>query len=201
MKKYFLLLFSIGLLSFLFSCNKQSAQGSNTIICFGDSLTKGYGAKDGKGYPYYLQKMVSYKVINLGVNGNTSADGLRRIDNVLKYVNSSRPIVIVEFGANDFFQQVPLAQTKRNIERIIDKLTSAGAEVVVASAQDSELDDIYYLLKSVAERKKVRFVDGILNEIWHKRDLFSDSVHPNSEGYKLVAEKIYKKLQSFNYKL
>ncbi len=167
------------------------------IICFGDSLTKGYGAKDDKGYTYYLQQMVDCPVVNLGVNGNTSEDGLRRIDTVLKYVSKAKSIVIVEFGANDFFRQIPLSQTKRNMEQIVDKLIDAGATVAVVSPEDTELNDIYRLLKSLAERKKVRFIDGILNEIWNRRELFFDTVHPNSEGYKLVAEKIYKKLQIF----
>lgn len=194
MKKIFLLLCSIGLFSFFFSCNKQSVQSSQNIVCFGDSLTKGYGASDGKGYPYYLQQMVDCPVINLGVNGNTSADGLRRIDDVLKHIKSSETIVIVEFGANDFFQQTPLAQTKKNMEQIIDRLVDAGAIVVIASPQDSEMNEIYHLLKSIAENKKVEFIDGILNEIWNKRNLFSDFVHPNTNGYKLVAEKIYNKI-------
>ena len=141
-----------------------------------------------------MQQTVSCPVINLGVNGDTSADGLRRIDDVLKYISKSPSIVIVEFGANDFFRQLPAVQTKRNMEQIVDKLVSAGAVVVVASPEDSELNDTYHLLKSVAENKKVHFIDGILNEIWSRRELFSDFVHPNSEGYKLVAEKIYKKI-------
>ncbi len=194
MKKYFLLLFSIGLFSLFFSCNKNNVQGARTIVCFGDSLTKGYGAKNGKGYPYYLQQKVDCPVVNLGINGNTSADGLRRINDVLKYIHSSKTLVIVEFGANDFFQQVPLSQTKKNMEQIIDKLASAGATIIVVSTQDTELNDIYHMLKSVAENKKVEFVDGILNEFWNRRELFSDSVHPNEDGYKLVAEKIYNQI-------
>lgn len=195
MQKYLLLLISIFLIFVLSACGKKSSnQDEMQIICFGDSLTKGYGAADGKGYPYHLQQMVSCKVVNLGINGNTSADGLRRIEEVLKYISQAPSIVIVEFGANDFFQQFPLSQTKRNMEQIVDKLVSAGATVVVASPEDTELNDIYHLLKSVAENKKVQFIDGILNEIWSRRELFSDTVHPNSEGYKLVAEKIYKKI-------
>ena len=198
MQKYFLLLFLIGFAFILSACGKRSSSSSEIkqqIICFGDSLTKGYGASDGKGYPYYLQQKVNCPVINLGINGNTSADGLRRINEVLKHINSLKTTVIIEFGANDFFRQVPLRQTRKNMENIIDKLISAGAHVVVVSPQDIEMNDIYILLKDVSEKKNVVFIDGILNEIWNRRELFSDSVHPNSQGYKLVAEKIYNNLK------
>lgn len=195
MQKYFLLLFSIGLFFLLSSCggNKEN-KNIMQIICFGDSLTKGFGAKDYQGYPYWLQQMVDVPVVNLGVNGNTSADGLKRIDEVLKYVSKAPSVVVVEFGANDFFQQLPLNYTKKNMEQIVDKLLSAGATVVVASPEDTELNEIFQMLKSVADNKKVKFIDGILNEFWNKRELFSDQVHPNSQGYKLVADKIYKNL-------
>ena len=135
-----------------------------------------------------MQQKVNCPVINLGINGNTSADGLRRINEVLKHINSLKTTVIIEFGANDFFRQVPLRQTRKNMENIIDKLISAGAHVVVVSPQDIEMNDIYILLKDVSEKKNVVFIDGIL-------ELFSDSVHPNSQGYKLVAEKIYNNLK------
>ena len=188
-KKIFLFLF---LICMLISCSKNNQIKINSIVCFGDSLTQGYGSTEEKTYPYYLQQLVNIPVINKGINGNTSKDGLNRIDDVLQFTIS---LVIVEFGANDFFQQVSISETKKNMEQIIDKLKQDNI-IVLVSTEDKQLRQLYIMLKSLAKEKNVLFINGILNEIWNDRNLFSDEVHPNSNGYKLVADKIYKNIKN-----
>lgn len=175
----------------LTSCSNNNQTTIISIVCFGDSLTKGFGSTDNQSYPYYLQKLVNIPVINKGINGNTSKDGLNRIDDILKFKNS---LVIVEFGANDFFQQIQISETRKNMEQIVDKLKQDNI-VVLVSTEDKQLNKLYSMLKSLAKEKNVLFINGILNEIWNDRNLFSDEVHPNSNGYKLVAEKIYKNIK------
>ena len=175
----------------LISCSKNNQTKINSIVCFGDSLTRGYGSTDEKTYPYYLQQFVNIPVINKGINGNTSKDGLDRIDDILTNKNS---LVIVEFGANDFFQQISILETKKNMEQIIDRLKQDNI-VVLVSTEDKQLNNLHNMLKSLATEKNVLFINGILNEIWNNRDLFSDDIHPNSDGYKLVADKIYKNIE------
>jgi len=187
--KFFLSFFAVII---LMSCLNKNQIKIEHIVCFGDSLTKGYGATGEQSYPYFLQKLTDLPVINKGLNGNTSRGGLNIIDDVLQFKNS---IVIVEFGANDFFQQVPILQTKQNMEQIIDKLKSANNIVVLVSTEDKQMKQLYVMLKSLAKEKKVLFIDGILNEIWNNRELFSDQIHPNSKGYKLIADKIYKNIK------
>ncbi|MCR4663424.1 MAG: hypothetical protein K5622_06030 [Endomicrobiaceae bacterium] len=176
----------------LVSCSKNNQTKIENIICFGDSLTKGYGATDEQTYPYFLQQLTTVPVINKGINGDTSRGGLNRTDNILQFKNS---LVIVEFGANDFFQQVPISETKKNMEQIVDKLKSANNIVVLVSTEDRQLHNLYTMLKSLAKEKNVLFINGILNEIWNDRNLFSDEIHPNSKGYKSVADKIYKNIK------
>ena len=188
-KKFFLFLF---LICMLLSCSKNNQTKIEHIVCFGDSLTYGYGATAGQTYPYFLQQMTDIPVINKGFNGNTSRGGLNIIDDILQFKNS---IVIVEFGANDFFQQVPISNTKKNMEQIIDKLKSANNIVVLVSTEDTQMKQLYIMLKSLAKEKNVLFIDGMLNEIWNNRNLFSDKVHPNSKGYKIIADKIYKNIK------
>ena len=187
-KKIFLFLF---LICMLISCSKNNQIKINSIVCFGDSLTQGYGSTEEKTYPYYLQQLVNIPVINKGINGNTSKDGLDRIDDILTNKNS---LILVEFGANDFFQQISIFETKKNMEQIIDKLKQDNI-VILVSTEDKQLHQLYIMLKSLAKEKKVLFINGILNEIWNDRNLFSDDVHPNSNGYKLVADKIYKNIK------
>lgn len=175
----------------LTSCLNNNQIKINSIVCFGDSLTQGYGAINEQTYPYFLQQLTNIPVINKGINGNTSKDGLNRIDDILQFKNS---IIIVEFGANDFFQQIPISETKKNMEQIVDKLKQDNI-VVLVSTEDKQLNRLYVMLKSLAKEKKVLFINGILNEIWNNRDLFSDEIHPNSKGYKIVAEKIHKSIK------
>ena len=175
----------------LTSCSNNNQTTIISIVCFGDSLTKGDGSTDNQSYPYYLQKLVNIPVINKGINGNTSKDGLNRINDILQFKNS---LIIIEFGANDFFQQISISETKKNMEQIVDKLKQDNI-VVLVSTEDKQLNKLYSMLKSLAKEKNVLFINGILNEIWNDRNLFSDEVHPNSNGYKLVAEKIYKNIK------
>lgn len=188
-----LLLFSF-LVFMLISCtNKNQKNKIDSVICFGDSLTEGVGADDNQTYPYFLQQKVSIPVINEGIKGDTSQDGLNRLDSLNDVKNS---LVIVEFGANDFFRQVPPFLTKQNIEKIVDKLKDKGATVLLVSVEDKQLNLLYKMLQSVAKDKNILFIDGILNEFWNNRNMFFDDVHPNSQGYKIVAEKIYKNIQN-----
>ena len=175
----------------LISCSNNNQIKINSIVCFGDSLTQGFGSTDNQSYPYYLQKLVNLPVINKGINGNTSKDGLNRTDDILQFKNS---IIIVEFGANDFFQQIQISETRKNMEQIVDKLKQDNI-VVLVSTEDKQLNKLYSMLKSLAKEKNILFINGILNEIWNDKSLFSDDVHPNSTGYKLVADKIYKNIK------
>ena len=192
LKKFFCFLF---LVCVLVSCSNNKQIKFNNVVCFGDSLTEGYGSTDGKTYPYYLQQLVNVPVINKGIDGNTTKDGLDRLDDILQFKNS---LVIVEFGANDFFWQVPMQETKNNIEQIVKSLKQNNCTVVLVSTEDKHLlitNNLYDILKTVAKENNILFIDGILNEIWDDRSLFSDEVHPNSDGYKLVADKIYKNIK------
>lgn len=172
--------------------NRSEIAKINSIVCFGDSLTYGYGAAEGKTYPYFLQQMTNIPVINKGINGNTSKNALNRINDILEIKNA---LVIVEFGANDFFKQIPLNITRKNMEKIIDKLKSAGDIVILVSTEDTQMRSYYNIFKDIAKEKDILLIDGILNEIYNNRSLFFDEVHPNSSGYKLIAEKIYKNIK------
>ncbi len=160
----------------------------NTLVCFGDSLTKGTGSENGETYPYFLQKLTNLTVVNAGVHGDTSQQGLDRIDDIFQF----KPfMVLVEFGANDFFKKIPIETTKQNIEKIIDKIQATGAVAVILCTEDNQLPELHKALVEIAKDKRAPLIPGILNEIWPDRALFADQLHPNSQGYKLVAEKVY----------
>jgi len=177
----------------LISCSGNKASDlERKIVCFGDSLTQGVGASYGETYPDFLSQMTGIPVVNLGVSGNTSMQALARIDEVLK---QKAFIVLIEFGANDFFRKIPISKTKKTIEQIVDKIQDTRAAAVIISTEDSQLPELYKTLKKISEDKDAGFIDGMLNEIWQDRDLFYDELHPNSLGYRKAAEKIYKALK------
>ena len=103
------------------------------IVAFGDSLTAGYGADAGDSYPDYLEKDLNaqgyrYHVINQGISGNTTKDGVDRIEDALEV----KPVlVIVAFGGNDGLRGLPIASTRENLDRIISTLKNSGVKVVL----------------------------------------------------------------------
>lgn len=107
--------------------------GRPVIIAFGDSLTAGYGADPGDSYPDYLQKDLDakgyhYQVVNQGISGNTSKDGVDRLEDTLRL----KPVlVIVAFGGNDGLRGLPIASTRENLDRIVSTLLNSGAKVVL----------------------------------------------------------------------
>jgi acyl-CoA thioesterase-1 len=106
-------------------------------VAFGDSLTAGFGAD--QSYPDVLQQLLAkngyrYKVVNAGVSGNTTSDGVDRVAEVL----SAKPsIVILEFGGNDGLRGLPLATTRANLYQMIVTLQKAGAKVVLAGSRST----------------------------------------------------------------
>ena len=107
--------------------------GRPVIIAFGDSLTAGYGADPGDSYPDYLQKDLDakgyhYQVVNQGISGNTSKDGVDRLEDALRL----KPVlVIVAFGGNDGLRGLPIASTRENLDRMVSTLLNSGAKVVL----------------------------------------------------------------------
>ncbi|MFH0801420.1 MAG: GDSL-type esterase/lipase family protein [bacterium] len=165
------------------------------IICFGDSLTRGAGSEPGKDYPSFLGRELGMEVQNAGVNGNKSADGLARIE---RDVLSKNPrLVIVEFGANDFFQKVPPEETLANLGRIVDLIQEKGAAVVLVEVRTSlpMVSSSLKGLRNLAREKKALFIKDILSGIIFDPALKSDQIHPNSAGYEIMARRISKKIR------
>ena len=104
------------------------------LVCFGDSLTAGHGTDPGESYPDYLQKDLDsrgfhYRVVNEGISGNTTKDGLERVDRV---VAMHPAIVVVEFGGNDGLRGLRIEDTRANLDAILARLKAGGAKIVLA---------------------------------------------------------------------
>ena len=167
---------------------KNFPNTNQTIVAFGDSLTEGYGG-NGHSYPAYLSEMLGQTVVNLGLSGELAVHAPERLPDVL----AQKPyMVLIEFGANDFMQQRSRQAAVSAVEQIVDAVQNAGAIAVIVDTGGPGMDDYTKDYKKLAREKNALFVPGILNGIFNKRALKSDVVHPNAEGYKLVAQKVHK---------
>ena len=165
-----------------------NSKGTN-IICFGDSITFGYGVDPGQDYPSILAKMLDIPVVNAGVDGDTTVDALNRIQS--EVLEKNPRLVIVEFGGNDFLKKVPMQDSVANMKEMVALIQKKGAMVAIADASAG-----FFLKSYRAEFSKIAyecgaiFIPGILGGILTNPGLKSDFLHPNEEGYKMIAQRI-----------
>jgi len=201
MKKLSLLIVIL-IAGFLFSRGFIKPQIANadsrgsTVICFGDSITFGYGAGPKEDYPTELARLVKMPVINAGVDGDTTFQALERID---KDVLDKDPrLVIVEFCGNDFLKKVPKDDTVKNLSKIIDRIQAQGAMVALVDISAGLFFHEYRsAFKKLASQKKTIFIPVVLNKIITNPAMKSDFFHPNAKGYKVIAHRIHKHISPY----
>lgn len=197
-KKIFLAINAFFLLLVLSAgCAKQEIKNIDSkgvnIICFGDSLTYGYGVDKGSDYPSLLARMINIPVINAGVDGDTSIEGLKRLNSD---VLEKKPLlVIIEFGGNDFLKQVPISLTFSNINEMIDNVQAKGVMVALVDISAGMLFAEYRAqFHRIAKQKGAIFIPSILEGIVTNPNLKSDFLHPNSNGYNIIAQRVYRQI-------
>ncbi|MBU1927938.1 arylesterase [bacterium] len=170
-----------------------------TILAFGDSITYGFGVSKYESYPSILEKLTKRRVINAGINGDTSEDALQRFPNILK--NNSIQMMILCIGGNDLLQKVPLRTMKENIIKIIQMAKEKNIEVVLIAVPDFSILGLspLALYEDIAEEERVYLIKGLLSEVLSSQRLKSDYIHPNTSGYRYMAETIYTNLLSQAY--
>ncbi len=164
----------------------------HTIVVLGDSMAAGVGSGPGEAYPDLLAARLRTEVVNAGVSGNTTADGLARIGDVL----AEDPwMVIVELGGNDFLRQVPPEQTERNLRAILDRLI-AGRVVPMLVEMDAPFAARYReIYGRLGDEYHVPVVEDVFGEIERDPSLKSDQIHPNAAGQRKLAEAIAEEVQ------
>ena len=159
-----------------------------TIVAFGDSLIYGVGATQGHDVISLLSQKIGQPIINKGVSGNTTADGLARIDLVLA---DNPKIVILRLGGNDYLRKVPLGTTFANLGTIIEKIHAHGSAVLLLGVRGGLLRDTYGShFEELAEKYQTGFVPNVLDDLIGTPELMADTIHPNDKGYIKMADKI-----------
>lgn len=183
----------------------ESPENQKIITAFGDSLTAGYNLPIEQSYPSQLQTKLdqegyTYKVVNSGSSGDTTAAALSRIDWVLK---TKPDIIILQFGANDAFRGIDPAITKKNISLMIEQIQKENIQILLAGMYaPRNLGKTYYeqfdaIYLDLAEQYNVELIPFILDGIALKPELnLNDGIHPTEEGYKIMVEKnVWPKLE------
>jgi lysophospholipase L1-like esterase len=183
--------------SVFFSPTPTNAQPSGeTIVCFGDSLTFGTGAGPDESYPSRLASLLGREVINAGVPGNTTADALKRLDRDVLALNPR--IVLITLGGNDLMHDLPRGEAFENLETIVRKIHRQGALVVVGGIDvplfNRGFDDAY---EDLQRSTGCLLIPNVLKGLIGRHNLMSDRIHPNSEGYKLMARRFYKEIEPY----
>jgi len=173
--------------------NILEKDGSEIIICFGDSLTFGTGADSGMDYPSQLAAMIGKPVVNKGVSGDTTASALPRLN---RDVLSARPdIVLITLGGNDLKNGVAKNTAFGNLKYIVETIQNRGAKVIIGGLKIPGLDRGFGQgYRDLAKQTGAALIPDIFDGIVDNPNLMSDPIHPNNAGYRIVAQRFYKAL-------
>jgi len=160
------------------------------ILAFGDSLTYGTGANsETESYPAILQNQLNRTVINAGIPGETSAEGLARLPEFLEKHNPH--LVILCHGGNDLLRRLDKAQLKSNLKTMVKQIEQSGAEVVLLGVPTFNFGfEVPSLYQEVANEHGLAIELDVIAEIEAEITLKSDRVHPNAKGYAMMASRV-----------
>jgi acyl-CoA thioesterase-1 len=186
--------------------NDVKVEKKKTIVFFGNSLTAGYGLNAEQAFPALIQKKIDslslpYNVINAGVSGETSSGGKTRISWILQ---QPVDIFVLELGANDGLRGIPLSETRKNLQDIIDSVKAKSSEIklVFAGMQippnmgQTYATEFRNMFSELATKNSMTLIPFLLEGVGGEPDLNqADGIHPNVKGSKIVAENVWKELQ------
>lgn len=167
---------------------------SAVVLAFGDSLTFGTGADRAESYPAVLERAIGRKVVNAGVPGETSAQGLERLPGVLEEVKPR--LLILCHGGNDFLRRLDESAAAANVRAMIRLARDRGVDVVLLATPKPGLPpSIPTFYGEIAAEQKVPFEEGVIRAVLFDNRLKSDMVHPNGQGYARIAAAVEKVLR------
>jgi acyl-CoA thioesterase-1 len=166
------------------------------LVCFGDSITAGYGLQTGQSYPDALQRDLDsrgyhYKVNNQGTSGATTKDAVASLHSILLL---HPEIVIVEFGGNDGLRGLPPDQTRRNLDQVLTTLEAAHIKILLAGITlppnygKDYIDAFDQVFRDLAAKHHIAFVPMIYKDLVHvPGTIQEDGIHPTAKGSEIIA--------------
>lgn len=193
MKKFIIILFLITL---------QFANAKDdTILFLGDSLTEGLGVTKEEAFPKLVEILIQKElkkdisIINAGVSGSTTSDGLDR----LKWYLKKKPsIVFLALGANDGLRGLDIKQSQKNLEEIIKYAQESGAKVLLAGMLippnygPEYSENFRKMYEEIKDKYKLKSMPFLLDQVAGNKNLNqSDGIHPNEQGHKTIAKNVF----------
>lgn len=165
----------------------RKLQNDAVVLAFGDSLTYGYGAAD-QSYPKQLQTRIGRSVVNAGISGEVSSDGVKRLPGILAKYHPA--LVILCHGGNDILRRHSKEKLRSNLRAMVRLSRESGAQVLLVGVPGFGLLglSIVPLYEEVAKEEESLYEGDILETIEGDPALKSDQIHPNALGYGLMAE-------------
>jgi acyl-CoA thioesterase-1 len=174
------------------------------LVCFGDSITAGYGLQAGQAYPEALQRKLdrsgyNYKVENEGTSGATTKDAVAELPSILKL---HPEVVLVEFGGNDGLRGLPLDQTRRNLDTVLTGLENAHVRILLAGITlppnygPDYIHSFESIFRDLAASHHAAFVPMIYKDLVNvPNSIQGDGIHPTAKGSEIIADTLFPALK------
>ena len=194
------------LLCGLSACSKPETAlpAQTTVLILGDSLTQGVGASSTQtSYPSLLKQQTQWNIINGGVSGNTSAQALARLPELLQ--QHQPKLVIISIAGNDFLQRLPNSDTQANIAQSIALSQQSGAQVLLVAVPQLTLaaavghPNDHAMYADLTQTQQVHLLEDAWSDVLGDEALRADPVHANDAGYQVFTKSLTKRLQQIGW--
>ena len=187
----------LALLMALLAATLHAAGPEKTLVCFGDSITAGYGLDAAQSYPAALETLLakrgySYRVVNQGVSGDTTKDAVARVNSVIAL---HPEVVLVEFGGNDGLRGLPLDGTRRNLDAVLTALQAAKIRILLMGITlppnygADYVRSFNAVYRDAATNHHVPLMPMLYDRIYNvPGTIQQDGIHPTAKGSELIAE-------------
>lgn len=174
------------------------------VLCFGDSITAGFGLEAGKTYPDALQRILDakgfkYKVVNSGISGDTTQGGMDRMTDALRFAPK---VTLLELGGNDGLRGMPVHRTRDNLTQIAGRFQAKGSKILLLGITlprnygAEYIHDFELMYKALATSHQFALMPFILDGVWDQPGAMqADHIHPTAAGAEMVAKKVFKHLE------
>jgi acyl-CoA thioesterase I len=164
------------------------------VLAFGDSLTFGTGAAENESYPAQLEKLIGRRVARAGVPGEVTAQALARLPSALD--EHAPRLLLLCIGGNDFLRRVGNAQAEVNVREMVKLARSRGIEVLLIGTPEpgfSVTPPAFYA--GIAKQFALPYEESVIGDVLRDASLKSDPIHPNAQGYGVIAGRIADRLR------
>jgi len=185
---------------------QASTNNNGAILILGDSISSAYGLAEKSGWVSLLDTKVTqekkpYQVINASISGDTTINGLNRLQDLLeKY----RPkIVVIELGGNDGLRGLSIKMMELNFQKMIELCQQYNARVLLAGMKippnygKRYTQAFYQVYSDLAKNNNIQLIPFILEDVGGVPELMqADGIHPNEQAQAIILNTVWKKLQS-----